>query len=261
MDMKAVVWMAAAVACAWAQPVAVQQAQITGESQEAGRCTGEVEVDGAAEIAIEGAQGRMRTVSGNEAGWRRLECTSALPMSAREFRFEARDGRGTQYLIRAPRENAGVALIRVEDPKNGSGVYTFGFTWTGSGGLISSSGSLGSSPAPEGWMRQIRFQSKGDGYLHTFGRGSDMLLDAVSIAVEPGGRVVAEFQTNQRDPLRLTGRLVHAESGRLVAAMDRGVIGTLEMSIDRKDRVTAITMSGAGRNRFDLRWQPSSARR
>ena len=60
----------------FAQQVATYRAQIRGGGDH-GKCTIEVDVDGVAEIEIQGDQGRMRTLSGNPSGWRRMECNRA----------------------------------------------------------------------------------------------------------------------------------------------------------------------------------------
>jgi hypothetical protein len=246
-----------------AQPWAVRQVSLTVAGADVDRCAAEVEVDGAAEIEIEALQGRMRSLAGAEPVWIRLECATALPPAARQFRFRALQGRGAQYLVREPRENRGVAVIRIEDPQAGQARYAFELAWNGSGGLISPAAGLAggglesaglAAAATEGWKGQIRFQGKGDGFYRTF-HAADALLAECSVDVDPGGRVRVEFQTNQRYRLTLSGRLVRAGRDRLVAAVNgSGVGGTMELSLDRRGRVREISMSGAGRNRFELRW-------
>ncbi|MBI4889577.1 MAG: hypothetical protein HY821_03060 [Acidobacteria bacterium] len=129
------------------------RAQIRGGgSSDSGKCTGEVEVDGVAEIAIRGEEGRIRTLSGNPARWRRLECTSALPRTISEFRFKGVDGRGRQDLAQDPRSNNGMAVIRIEDPKGGADGYTFDLEWRGSGNFSGSGNSgWGNSNSGSGW--------------------------------------------------------------------------------------------------------------
>jgi len=105
-------------------------ANITGGGGE-GKCTFEVEVDGAAEVEIHGDQGDLRTTSGSPARWRRLECNQALPNNPSAFRFQGVDGRGGQQLVRDPNSTGGVAVIRIEDPQGGSEGYTGDITWSG----------------------------------------------------------------------------------------------------------------------------------
>ena len=50
-----------------------------GGSPDRGKCTVEVVVDGAAEVAIRGDQATLRNLSGQPAQWRRFECTGPLP--------------------------------------------------------------------------------------------------------------------------------------------------------------------------------------
>ncbi|HVW83992.1 MAG TPA: hypothetical protein VHB50_04905, partial [Bryobacteraceae bacterium] len=56
-----------------------------------------------------------------------------MPPNPAGFRFQGIDGRGRQTLIRDPR-NGGSAVVRIEDPDNGSEGYTFDLIWNGGGG-------------------------------------------------------------------------------------------------------------------------------
>ena len=102
-----------------------------------GKCTFEVEVDGVAEVEIRGDTGRLRTISGSPASWRRLDCNQAMPLRPYDFRFKGVDGRGRQDLIRDPESNRGIAVIRVEDPKGGREGYTGDLIWRGGSGTSS----------------------------------------------------------------------------------------------------------------------------
>jgi hypothetical protein len=107
-----------------------QQARIVAGN--GGRCTVEVVVDGSAEVEIRGGNAILRPLSGQQPQWRRFECTGVMPMNPLDFRFQGVDGRGTQRLIREPR-NGGGALVRIEDPRSGAEGYTFDVTWSDSG--------------------------------------------------------------------------------------------------------------------------------
>jgi hypothetical protein len=95
-----------------------------------GKCTIEVVVDGIAEVEIRGDRGIIRNIAGQPAQWRRFQCSAPLPRNPAEFRFLGIDGRGRQQLVRDPR-NGGVAIVRIEDPRNGSEGYTFDLIWSG----------------------------------------------------------------------------------------------------------------------------------
>ena len=127
--------MAAAVLALQAQvPEQVRQATIRGSQGTSGKCTIEVRVDVAAEVDIHGDSGRLRTVGGQPATWARLECTDPLPYNMSDFRFRGIDGRGQVRLAQDPRNNRGIATIRIEDPKSGSESYTFDIEWSGASG-------------------------------------------------------------------------------------------------------------------------------
>jgi hypothetical protein len=95
-----------------------------------GKCTIEVVVDGVADIEIRGDNGNIRNLSGRPAQWRRFECNGPLPSNPADFRFRGIDGRGSQELIRDPR-NGGVAVVRIEDRDGGEEGYTFDLEWGG----------------------------------------------------------------------------------------------------------------------------------
>jgi hypothetical protein len=105
---------------------------VGGGSPERGKCTVEVRVDGAAEVEIHGDTADLRNLGGAPPQWRRLECTGPLPRNPRDFRFAGVDGRGSQQLVRDPR-NDGSAVVRITDPSGGSEGYTFDIMW-GEGG-------------------------------------------------------------------------------------------------------------------------------
>ncbi len=108
-----------------------RQATMRGSRGDHGKCTIEVSVDGVAEIEISGTRANMHTLQGIPARFVRFECNDTLPRYPDDFRFSGVDGRGRQTLIRDPRENRGVAVVRIEDPKGGSEGYTFDIEWTG----------------------------------------------------------------------------------------------------------------------------------
>ena len=122
--------LAAVVLPAAAQP-ATRRATMTGSRGDRGKCTIEVDVDDVVEVDIRGDQGRIRTLTGQPSEWRRFECTDPLPPNPSDFKFTGVDGRGRQTLAADPRENHGVAVIRIEDPKGGREGYTFDIEWRG----------------------------------------------------------------------------------------------------------------------------------
>jgi hypothetical protein len=107
-----------------------RRATMRGGSPDRGKCTIEVVVDGAAEVEVRGDSAILRNLSGQPPQWRRFECTAPLPANPANFRFSGVDGRGRQTLVRDPR-NGGPAVVRIEDPDNGSEGYTFDLTWSG----------------------------------------------------------------------------------------------------------------------------------
>ena len=105
-------------------------ARITGGGG-SGKCTFEVRVGGIANVQIRGNQGFLQTKNGMPAQWVRLQCNQPLPRYPNNFRFQGIDGRGRQYMLKNPASNNGVAVIRIEDTRNGMEGYTGDILWNG----------------------------------------------------------------------------------------------------------------------------------
>ena len=114
---------------AYAQQSQQRRASMVGRgSNDGGKCTIEVVVDGTAEVEVRGDTAQIRNLGGQPPQFRRFECTGPLPQNPADFRFSGVDGRGRQQLVRDPR-NGGAAVVRIEDPSGGSEGYTFDLTW------------------------------------------------------------------------------------------------------------------------------------
>ena len=142
----------------------IRRATVSGSRGSSGKCTLEVRVDMSAEVDIYGDSGRLRTLAGQPASWSRMECTDALPSSMSDFRFKGIDGRGNVRLVQDPRNNNGMAVIRIDDPKSGSEGYTFDIEWSGASGGAPTGGfpTGGSYPA---------MQNSGAGITGLYGPG------------------------------------------------------------------------------------------
>jgi hypothetical protein len=106
------------------------QARIKGGGGN-GKCTFEVVVNGSAEVQIRGNQGTLRTISGQPATWRRLDCNQTLPRNPNNFRFAGVDGHGKQYLVGNPSNNGGTAIVRIDNNRNNLEGYTGDIMWSG----------------------------------------------------------------------------------------------------------------------------------
>lgn len=107
-----------------------QTATITGE-RGPGRCVVELEVDGSAEIYLRDQTAMVRTLSGRPAVWRRYQCNQPIPRGPNGFQIHVNHGRGDVRLTR----DGGGAVVRIDDPKGGSDVYTFTLDWRPDGGM------------------------------------------------------------------------------------------------------------------------------
>jgi hypothetical protein len=176
-------------------PPSSRTATMRGTRGDRGKCTIEVNVDDVAEIEIQGDRGLLTTLSGQPSQWVRFECNDILPRQPDDFKFSGVDGRGRQTLLRDPRGNRGVAVIRIEDPKSGREGYTFDIEWRGSpSSSIENPGEKGRFGEPP------RIGSEREGS----GRAIDACKDAV--------RARADKQYGYRD----------LEFGRVDVADDRG---------------------------------------
>lgn len=140
---------AATALFAQAPTVEARRATIRGQSGDWGKCTIEVVVDVAAEVEIYGDGARLRTLGGQPSQWRRMECSGPLPANPADFKFTGVDGRGRQTLVRDPRQNRGVAVVRIEDSKGGSEGYTFDIEWRGGDGVLQPGDGSGYTPSPQ----------------------------------------------------------------------------------------------------------------
>jgi hypothetical protein len=186
---------------AWGQALA-RNATLTGSRGDRGKCTIEVNVDGIAEVEITGESGRLRTVAGQMANWVRFECSDPLPRDPDSFKFSGVDGRGRQILLRDPRGNRGIAVVRLEDPDGGREGYTFDIEWTGFGsgnrggfGRLNPGrnlNSINSDRAIELCRDEARIRAERDyGYTRIFFGRVDM---------DRGDRVVGTFQASRGSP-------------------------------------------------------------
>lgn len=228
-----------------------------------GKCTIEVEVDQAAEVAVSGDTGVLRTLSGSPAHWRRLECNAPLPSNPYEFRFRGIDGRGDVDLVQQPGRGR-PAVVRIVDRKGGREGYTFDLEWRG-GGYDNRGRGRGfwDGPGPGydrhdgrndfSWNNDLRYQGRGDGYFADV-RGDRSRLRDCQVNIGRGGNVYVTFGAERRGRLALNGRIVRMEGDRVVAQMaGDGLSGLMYLDTNHRDHVNSIRMDLNGRG--ELRWR------
>ena len=103
-----------------------------------GQCDIRLQIDGEAEVSVEGDRVFIRTLSGRDGRDDGSECNEPLPRGeVRNSNYEVKDSRGEIALLDQPsRRNGDRAVVRIRDSKGGEGRYHFRITWdiTGSGG-------------------------------------------------------------------------------------------------------------------------------
>jgi hypothetical protein len=254
------------------------RANIRGGGGDRGKCTAEVEVDEVAEVSIRGDEGRIRTLSGTPARWRRLDCNAAMPFNPGDFRFTGIDGRGRMTLIVPPNGNNGAAVVRIEDPKNGREGYTFDLEWRGSlggpgpGGGSWGPGGGGGSWGPgsggggwnNGWGNTLSYRGRGSG---NFDRDGGPRYDVRGVDVNmsrSGGNVTVVMDTDAgRDTLRFIGRIQRIGGDTVYAniesASNQGsqgqASGDMRITVSSDRRVRSMNLNGTVANRrFRLSW-------
>jgi hypothetical protein len=263
-------------------PAATIRASIRGGGGDRGKCTAEVEVDGVAEVGIRADTGEIRTVSGQPASWRRLDCTGPLPANPGDFVFRGIDGRGRQELVADPRTNRGLAVVRIEDPQGGREGYTFDLEWrggtgwtgapgtgwgggsgsgwgTGAGGSGWGGGSQWGGGWGSGWGNTFSYSGRGRGiFSMDAGQGYD--LRGVSVFADRGnGEVQIRFDSAfGGDTLQFRGRLervtADAIEARLVDGINRGdaapVDARARILLRDANRVRSVFIEGRARNQI-----------
>jgi len=270
MNIAPAVFCAGFCAVAFSQSYDAFPVRITGTDSDRGKCTVEVLVDGTAEIELMSSQGRIHTLTGARAAWRRLDCNMALPKNPASFKFTPqKKNRGKISLLQDPAKNQGVVLVRIEDPDTGSAPYKFELEWRGTtsgfeqGGLTSGGlknnepgqGGIVGDGGLAGWDDRIDFRGPGDGYYQSVS-GTDELLSDCEVVIDRAAQVQIRLKTKGKDPIRLTGRLIKVDKKELVANVSGGAItGPMEIVRDSRNHIKTLSMSGSGRNKFELRWR------
>jgi hypothetical protein len=100
-----------------------------------GQCDIRLQIDGEAEVSVDGDRVYIRTLSGRDGRDDGSECNEPLPRSdVRNFNFDVRDSRGEIVLIDQPSRRSGRAVVRIRDSKGGEGRYHFRLSWDVGGG-------------------------------------------------------------------------------------------------------------------------------
>jgi hypothetical protein len=134
-----------------------------GGSGVAGHCTGEVVVDGAADLQIRGDTATVRDVSGQQPQIRSFQCTSPMPATA-SLRANV-NGRGNARVVAMP-SNGSPAVIHIEDREGGASTYQFDISWGDQGSNNQGSSNQGYAPP----AADRRDSDRGYGYNNGGGR-------------------------------------------------------------------------------------------
>ncbi len=231
------------------------------------KCRLEIVVDGAAEVAIRGDSAELRTLSGQQAEFRRFICSQPMPANPVGFRFSGIEGRGHQSLVREP-ARGGPAVVRIEDRQGGREAYTFDIEWRGGAGgrFDDRRDDRGRGPVGGGigaWTGRLGgvFQYHGDGRGFLNRRnGPDTPIRDVNVSLNRAGNTAVEFEVRgfrrlvfRGQATRFTPAMVEAD---LVAeGRNGGSRGKAMIYIDRGGEVERVTMQGRiDGDPFTLTW-------
>jgi hypothetical protein len=220
---------AAALAGSLSAQALERRATIRGGGGDRGKCTIEVVVDQSAEVEIRGDRALLRNLAGRQPEWRRFECTSVMPPNPADFRFQGIDGRGRQTLVRDPRGGS-PAVIRIDDPNNGSEGYTFDIMWANGGygpppvverapERIPDRG-----PGPDGWRRDRDDWFRRDNWRdHLFDRVREDIEHVQSVTWPAGADQYRLARTKQQlnELQSASGRWDRRELDDVINAMTR----------------------------------------
>ena len=163
-----------------------------------GKCTFEVALSGTAEIQIQGDQGNLRTLSGSQAQWRRLDCNQVMPRQPGNLHFSGVDGHGQQSLTQNPNTNNGVAVIRIQNTTGGSDGFTGDITWNGGNDSSDYRWGTGAGSPDDNWNGQSQ-----NIRAHISGRGGSSGKCTFEVALT--GTADVQIRGDQGNLRTLTG--------------------------------------------------------
>src|SRR6266404_4605840 len=200
--------------------------------RDGGRCTLQVSVDREAEVTVMGDRAVVRTLSGETSTIQAMECTGPIPHNMADFHMQSTApeprglvGRllgaetGRAQLVADPRSSDGRAVVRIDDPAPGFGVYTLELSWHGGSnyGLGDRDRDRDRDRGEDRDRRDastVAFHDRGDGYF----RHRDFSDRVVDCTVRiTGDDVRTSFVTENGSHVDLIGRVRRSEGDRIVA--------------------------------------------
>ena len=230
-----------------------------------GQCDIRLQVDGEVEVSVRGDSVFIRTLSGRDSRDDGSECNEPMPERGWQgFGFEVKDSRGDIRLLSEPSpRNGHTAVVRIRDSAGGMGRYHFRITWSIGGGaappVMEPPPLVGRPGGRTGWNDNLNFRGRGRGSYSRRGEGVRNIYE-VSVTVDPGGKVVAVFNTDGGPRLYFSGFLTQMRGSVLTADLvsgdqTRGLRGSAVITLDRRREVDTVSMDGvADRDRFRLEW-------
>jgi hypothetical protein len=206
-----------------------------------GQCDIRLQIDGEAEVSLEGGTVHIRTISGRDGYDDGSVCNLPVPRGRLEdFQFEVREKRNEIQLLAEPSARSGFrTVVAIRDSSGGQGRYHFRVSWARTGG----GGGFVRTPRQDFGGRGLEVESRGSGSFR-------QQLTRASVRVSENGQVSASFDGR----LQFNGRVRRNDGGTMVAEVrgQDGAPAEMVMVLDGRGEIRSMTVNGSG---FSLEWR------
>lgn len=231
-----------------------------------GQCDIRVQIDGEADVSVQGDLVHLRTLPGRGGRDDGSECNAPLP--ARKvpgFHFEVHDGRGEVRLVAEPSSrNDFQAVVHIRSDTGGEGRYGFRLTWALTGQESDARPVDRDFDKPDArggltWNNATHLGGRGRGSSVLSGQ-APARLSVVDVDVDRGGRILVSFRIDHGRSLTLSGTVIGSEGATLKAdvAFENGRLrlrGPLYLSRDGRGDLSKITLEATdGQNHLSVSW-------
>jgi hypothetical protein len=220
------------------------------------------DVDGEVFVLLRGRQLFNTAVRGRAVSGQQFDVMTPLPRRPVTVTLQDIQGRGQVELVEQPDQNNNfTAKVRIVDPQNGSGQYSFTLGWDESnagynnsrdyssgGGILTPNGAYSNAPAYSNGASSVRWAGQVDGRIRISFRGNQAYAQRIS-----GGEIAGQ-QVNFGSslPRRATDVAVNKLRG-------RGDVNVVERPSAQNNYAAVVEIddrdSGSDVYEFELNWR------